>query len=254
MDGYAVRAADMPAASADRPTVPPGARDGGGRSCAVGRRRPGDATRIMTGAPMPEGADTVVRVEDTDGGTERVAVRAAATAAATSARGAKTCARGTVVPAGTPIGAAQIGVLASVGAAVVDVTGGLGSPSSAPATSSWTSTGFTKRSPATRSSRPTTIRCTRSPARRAATRPTWRRADPAAGAPGEDRQAAGQRSIVTTAGISVGEFDYIREVLRGLGAEMGSGRCGCVPGHPSASAHWAARHGSVCLAIRYRPW
>ena len=35
----------------------------------------GEVMRIMTGAPLPEGADTVIRVEDTDGGIDRVTIR-----------------------------------------------------------------------------------------------------------------------------------------------------------------------------------
>lgn len=68
MDGYAVRRADVLAASAEAPrslrvvaTLPAGTMPAHG----VG---PGDAIRIFTGAPMPEGADAVIRWEDTDRG------------------------------------------------------------------------------------------------------------------------------------------------------------------------------------------
>jgi molybdopterin molybdotransferase len=66
MDGYAVRAADVGSAAVKSPvilkvidTVPAGAM-------AKKNLTPGTAIRIMTGAPVPEGADTVVRFEDTD--------------------------------------------------------------------------------------------------------------------------------------------------------------------------------------------
>ena len=65
MDGYALRAADLATAT---PTTPVRLRvlgdlaAGAIPSCAVG---PGEALRIMTGAPLPEGADTVVPVEQT---------------------------------------------------------------------------------------------------------------------------------------------------------------------------------------------
>ena len=82
----------------------------------------GHAIRIMTGAPMPSGADTVVRVEDTDGGIERVAIRNPRDSNRNiRPRGEDLRAGDTVLPAGTPVGAAQIGVLSSVGAASVDV-------------------------------------------------------------------------------------------------------------------------------------
>src|SRR5215813_10410901 len=67
MDGYAVRHADVAGARRDQPVVlevleilPPGKRP-------RHRIAPGSAVKIMTGAPLPEGADTVVQVEHTDG-------------------------------------------------------------------------------------------------------------------------------------------------------------------------------------------
>ena len=66
MDGYAVRATDLRGASQGGPVtldVVGVVRAGGGSSVKLG---PGEAVRIMTGAPLPPGADTVVRVEDTD--------------------------------------------------------------------------------------------------------------------------------------------------------------------------------------------
>jgi molybdopterin molybdotransferase len=70
MDGYAVRAADVRGAAAARPVAlrvaatAYAAAQGGdrGETAAVG---PGLAVRIATGAPVPDGADAVVRVEDT---------------------------------------------------------------------------------------------------------------------------------------------------------------------------------------------
>lgn len=78
MDGYAVRAADVAGAS---PESPVGLEVDG--DIAAGDRthhvlRPGTAMRIMTGAPLPEGADAVVPVERSDGGVERVALDLAA--------------------------------------------------------------------------------------------------------------------------------------------------------------------------------
>jgi molybdopterin molybdotransferase len=75
MDGFAVRAADIEGTSRDAPVllrVVGRVRGGERPSAAVGR---GEAVRIMTGAPVPPGADTVVRVEDTDGEAEPGLVR-----------------------------------------------------------------------------------------------------------------------------------------------------------------------------------
>ena len=80
MDGYAVRAEDVRSASAARPV---GLRVVGrihAGHAGIHSLGPGEAARIMTGAPLPLGADAVVRVEDTDAEGERsdhVAVRAA---------------------------------------------------------------------------------------------------------------------------------------------------------------------------------
>lgn len=66
MDGYAVRGAEVAGASPEAPIelrVVGEARAGERWAGTLG---PGQAVRIMTGGPIPEGADTVVRVEDTD--------------------------------------------------------------------------------------------------------------------------------------------------------------------------------------------
>ena len=75
MDGFAVHAADIRGASADSPVRLPVID-----TVAAGRRgrvtlRAGVAVRIMTGAPVPWGADSVVRVEDTGGSADLVEVR-----------------------------------------------------------------------------------------------------------------------------------------------------------------------------------
>ena len=80
MDGYAVRAADVAGASSASPVV----LDVDGDIAAGDTRRhvlrEGATMRIMTGAPVPEGADAVVPVEESDGGVSRVALRLAAEA------------------------------------------------------------------------------------------------------------------------------------------------------------------------------
>src|SRR5712691_7527218 len=72
MDGYAVRGDDVASAPVELRVVGEIAA-GGFPDRAVAS---GEAMRIMTGAPMPDGADTVVRVEDTDNGDEVVTVTA----------------------------------------------------------------------------------------------------------------------------------------------------------------------------------
>ncbi len=72
MDGYAVRSADF--AGADLPVRLAVVDDIAAGSLPAAVIGPGQAARIMTGAPIPEGADCVVPIEDTDAGTSVVAV------------------------------------------------------------------------------------------------------------------------------------------------------------------------------------
>ncbi|MEO7040052.1 MAG: gephyrin-like molybdotransferase Glp [Gemmatimonadaceae bacterium] len=122
MDGYALRASDVEGASAAKPvslTVLETVAAGAFPSRAV---EAGSCTRIMTGAPLPEGVDTVIRLEDTDGGVERVSIRSDRDAGRNVRHRGEDITTGTMVlDRGQPIGAAQIGVLASVGASSVDV-------------------------------------------------------------------------------------------------------------------------------------
>lgn len=122
MDGYAVRAADIAGASATSPTalrVLGTVAAGAFAAVAVGA---GQATRIMTGAPLPSGADTVVRVEDTDGGVDTVQVRDARDSGKNiRPRGEDFRSGDVVIEAGTPVGPAQVGVLASLGLSSLDV-------------------------------------------------------------------------------------------------------------------------------------
>ncbi len=116
MDGYAVRASDVATAPAKlRVTgeIAAGVTPKGGVAA-------GEAMRIMTGAPMPDGADTVVRVEDTDNRTDTVTITVP-TKLGTSVRAAgEDLKRGeTILRRGTTLRAAEIGVLATLGRARV---------------------------------------------------------------------------------------------------------------------------------------
>ena len=75
MDGYAVRGADIAGARAETPVTLPVLETVAAGAFPTRALGPGEAIRIMTGAPMPQGADTVVRVEDTDAGLTQVQVR-----------------------------------------------------------------------------------------------------------------------------------------------------------------------------------
>ena len=116
MDGYAVRAEDVQAASEDEPVELPVVADIAAGETEVDAIGPGLAARIMTGAPVPVGADTVVPVEYTDGGTARVRITLAAQPGRHLRRvGEDVRAGETVLRGGTFLGAAQVGLLAAVG-------------------------------------------------------------------------------------------------------------------------------------------
>ncbi len=122
MDGYAVVAADVASATDDSPVeltviddVPAGYR-------STESVESGSSVRIMTGAPMPAGADAVVPVERTDGGTVTVRITAPVDAGAYVRRTAEDVMAGDVVlTSGTLIGARQMAILAAVGCGHVRV-------------------------------------------------------------------------------------------------------------------------------------
>src|SRR5690242_10684264 len=77
MDGYAVRAAELASATAEAPVSLPVRGDIPAGQAELGRLDPGTTLRIMTGAPLPAGADAVVPVEWTDGGSAEVVIERA---------------------------------------------------------------------------------------------------------------------------------------------------------------------------------
>lgn len=116
MDGYAVQAADVAGASEEEPVELPVVADIGAGDSVGSAIGPGLTARIMTGAPMPPGADAVVPVESTDGGTARVRITAAVSEGRHVRRAGEDVQAGdTVLAAGTNLAAAQVGLLAAVG-------------------------------------------------------------------------------------------------------------------------------------------
>ena len=120
VDGYAVIAASVAAAPVELPVVDEVAA-GASTNRVLG---PGEAIRIMTGAPVPAGADAIVMVEDTerlDGGSRVRVLRSIDSGSAVRAAGDDVRVGTALYPAGTLVTPAVAGVLASVNAAVVSV-------------------------------------------------------------------------------------------------------------------------------------
>ena len=116
MDGYAVRSADLAGATETSPVSLPVVGDiPAGHSGALALA-PGQTARIMTGAPIPAGADAVVPVEWTDGDIVQVAIRRAPEPDAYVRHQGEDAKSGSIVlQSGTRLGASQIGLLAAVG-------------------------------------------------------------------------------------------------------------------------------------------
>jgi len=116
MDGYAVVADDVAAATPEQPVLLPVAEDiPAGRTDPL-TLKPGTAHRIMTGAPLPAGATAVVPVEATDGATDTVSIRANAKDGQHIRRAGEDVTAGTtVLRAGQVLTPASLGLAAALG-------------------------------------------------------------------------------------------------------------------------------------------
>lgn len=122
MDGYAVRSHDVATAAQQTPVRLPVTHDIAAGRADVPGLDAGTAHRIMTGAPLPAGADAVIQVELTDGGTQQVRLFASAQPGHNVRRaGEDVLADSVVLPAGATLGPAQLAVAAAVGHAQLTV-------------------------------------------------------------------------------------------------------------------------------------
>jgi molybdopterin molybdotransferase len=120
MDGYAVRHADVATASEEAPVFLPVVGEIGAGQAQLFAMSPGTAVKIMTGAPMPAGADTVVPYEWTDRGVAQVRIdRAPSPAQHVRPAGDDVRVGDVVVSEGTVLGPRHLGLLAAVGRATV---------------------------------------------------------------------------------------------------------------------------------------
>ncbi|MEZ5091685.1 gephyrin-like molybdotransferase Glp [Nocardioides sp.] len=122
MDGYAVVAADVEGASADHPVRLPVVGEIGAGQASLLALSPGTAAKIMTGAPVPEGCDAVVPYEWTDRGVAHVEItQAPAVGAHIRSAGEDVTPGDLLVEAGTVLGPRHLGLLAAVGLGTVRV-------------------------------------------------------------------------------------------------------------------------------------
>jgi molybdopterin molybdotransferase len=234
MDGYAARGADVRGASDASPIrlrvveqLPAG-------SFPTRQLGPGEAARIFTGAPLPDGADTVIRQEDTDYGSETVTIVRDRDIGVNIRRVGEDIRKGnTVLAPGAELGPAQLGVLASLAVAhpmvyrrprvailgsgdeIVDVDQPEEILSGRKIASSNTHTLVALVRQA--GGEPVNLGIAR---------------DTPESLREHLRRALDCDLLVTTAGISVGEHDYVRAVLDELGAEQRFWKLRMRPGAP----------------------
>ena len=116
MDGYAVHAEDVASATADQPVHLPVVGELAAGQSQLIALSPGTTARIMTGAPVPQGADAIVPVEWTDGGVASVRIdRAPRIDEHVRHRGEDVQAGDLLLEEGTVLGPRELGLLASVG-------------------------------------------------------------------------------------------------------------------------------------------
>ena len=116
LDGYAFHAADSQGASKESPVTLRVVETLYAGSWTEREVQPGEAVRLMTGAPIPAGCDCVIRQEDTDGGEETVQIcQMLQPSENYCAAGYDFKAGDLLLPAGTCLTGNALGVLASAG-------------------------------------------------------------------------------------------------------------------------------------------
>jgi molybdopterin molybdotransferase len=234
MDGYAARGEDVRGATESRPVrlrVVEHLPAGRFPSRVIG---PGECARIFTGAPLPEGSDSVIRQEDTDGGGETVTIVKDRDIGVNIRRVGEDIRKGsTVLTEGTLLGPAHLGVLASLAVAhplvyrrprvailgsgdeIVDVDQPEEILSGRKIASSNTHTLVALVRQA--GGEPINLGIAGDTPESLQTHITG---------------ALDCDLLVTTAGISVGEHDYVRSVLEALGAQLRFWKLRMRPGAP----------------------
>lgn len=266
MDGFAVRAADVRGASKKTPRrlrVIEEVRAGGVPSKPLSK---GEATRVMTGAPLPEGADGVIRQEDANFSGDGVAIlddrdagRNVRFAGEDLEKGAR------VFVAGTPLGPAQIGVLASMAMARIRVRrrARVGILASGDEIVDLDQAAQILAGTKTASSNSYTLDAL---IRLAGAVPVT------LGIAADTKQSVREHLergiadcdlIVSTAGVSVGEYDNLRPVLEEMGCEMVFTKVRMRPGSPTSfgivrRVPWIGLPGNpvstmVCFELFVRP-
>lgn len=248
MDGYAVRSSDLVTGRNSSPAIA-GAVDAARRqlkvvaTIAAGQHalRPlgaGEAMRIMTGAPIPLGADTVIRIEDTDRGVERVGVNDLRDLGRNIRRAGEDFTKGqTLFEVGTEIRAGHLGAFAAAAVREVSV---YRRPRVAILSSGDELVELRDYSPPDSTAK--IISANSWTLRELIVSAGGEAVDLgiAADTPGSLRakleltQIEHFDLIITSAGVSVGDLDHMRSVFAGMGGELDFWKVRMRPGAPMA--------------------
>ena len=250
MDGFAVRASNLAGADSEQPVGLPVVFEVAAGGSAARPLAVGESARIFTGAPVPAGADAVVRQEDTRSEGDTVWFSAPVVDGEHVRDAGEDMRAGEeVLSAGTRLGAAEIGVLASLGRSMVSVhrrprvailSGGDelvevdGDVTGDRIVSS--------------NSYSLVARC-----RELGAEPIYlgiSKDDPQS-VESQFRAALGADCIVSSAGVSVGDHDHVRPVLQKLGCELEFWGVKMKPGYPFAFGRFTA--GGVVFGLPGNP-
>jgi molybdopterin molybdotransferase len=245
MDGFAVRAAELAGGPAALPL-----REGGAAGRAPDPLAPGTAARVATGAPLPEGADAVVPIEDAEVTDGRVRLPGGV-AAGRFVRGAGSDlgAGATGFEAGRPLGPAEGALLAALGVTRV--------PVHVRPRVAVLSSGAELVPPATETLGPAMIRDANGTALAWACRAAGAEVVPLGIAPDEPEglrallaRGLEADALVSSAGVSVGDRDLVRDAHAALGVTPVFWGVDLKPGKPCA---FGVRDGVPVLGLPGNP-
>ncbi len=233
MDGFAVRWRDVSRASAGHPVQLTVLEEIAAGYVAKKAVREGSAIKIMTGAPIPRGADTIVRVEYTESSGAQVRIHRVDGRGAHIRRAGEDIQKGQIIlQKGKLLTSADIGLLASVGkglirvyrrasVAVISTGDELLEVSDPPRAGKIVNSNSYTLSAAIREAGAIPVRLGIVRDRRSKLAAAF-------------RKALRYDAVMTSGGVSVGDYDLVKEALGDVGVEMEFWKVAQKPGHPMA--------------------